>query len=921
MASPISPPTERPIRELKSANHTDGLYWLLVSRESPLFQQNSPLKRGTKFSDLKVSNQESVAIGALHPAGLWFCEEIVPLRSSDVGGMPGERFVIWIFSSDWLAQSSTNAGITYSGESTAHPIFARDYFIRRDAWEAGQTIATLTALTALIGATITAPGTGYTYATGAVGTATLAAVCSGGAIIAWIVTKEGSAITSGAAITITGDGTGATATAVIQPATAVLVAQNKQELPADSNLSKEFVLVRRVYETLPGPLIPASDKDPLLGRIQIYTQAVAYSGQRSEQTATGDITYQAREGSSVVALKIERRWGTGSGADADNPLFPVVPGPMLEDERGPVHSWSQLTRATFKVTSVAHISGADGSGGANGTQAVTGTTGTGTRFETNVFVALGEITSVTAVPTVAGNYTVRPTDISREPVVGGGLVGAALSLTMDVLQEGSLDVVGSQVVDIRYEPYNEFLMKKIVTVWPVTGPEQEADPYEDDRGPVKVKTMLVQDTNPTVTKPVISGGIATKITYERFSKVQLRKVTETWAVPGLEFLGARRTDDGPATIARQLLPDGETASSSYLVLSENIQPKGDGTSMSEKVEVEEFTPRYGQNYDRSLDVPLQFVKQKNAMATNYGVNRIDSEIDDWTRNDDTIWDIANITAQLAASPIISHKTIARINFYPTLTAVTVTYNPSSGDSTDDHPASQQGAEYFGSGSVSCSPSASSQSSASILPSIHPEITPNEFEGVPATEVKFWVPKNSSRATVLAALATIMGAAVSDRPQFHPKIFRFTLFGGQASIAARASSQTSAGGSETSGHRSFEWGNGKSVSTGVSVAIEQTPPVLCAGITITGATSDVEIEAFADASTNAITGSNEVAAITNTKTANATVEASVSPTSLSATTPTGIPTSGLIAWELEPGPLLFGNQLYVADVVNAASFAA
>lgn len=252
MAAPLDPPLGVPIRELKSANTADGYYWLLVSRESDFWQNNAPIKRGTKYSDIRGANQRVIDA---HSAGLWFCEEILPLRSSEVGGMPGERFVIWVFSTDWAAQSSTNAGVTYAEDSTSHPIFARDYLVRRDLWQTTPTIATGSALTALVGATITAGGTGYTTATGTVGNATCVFVCSGGALISAIVTSEGSGIASGGAITITGDGAGATATAVIQPATAVLVRQEKSELPADSNLSKEFVLVRRIYETLPGPIL------------------------------------------------------------------------------------------------------------------------------------------------------------------------------------------------------------------------------------------------------------------------------------------------------------------------------------------------------------------------------------------------------------------------------------------------------------------------------------------------------------------------------------------------------------------------------------------------------------------------------------------------------------------------------------------
>lgn len=72
---------------------------------------------------------------------------------------------------------------------------------------------------------------------------------------------------------------------------------------------------------------------------------------------------------------------------------------------------------------------AGGSGGTNGTQTVTGTTGTGTKFQASVTIAGGAITAILSI-TVAGAYTVLPTNLSAEPVTGASLTGATLALAM-----------------------------------------------------------------------------------------------------------------------------------------------------------------------------------------------------------------------------------------------------------------------------------------------------------------------------------------------------------------------------------------------------------------------------------------------------------------------------------------------------------
>ncbi len=81
--------------------------------------------------------------------------------------------------------------------------------------------------------------------------------------------------------------------------------------------------------------------------------------------------------------------------------------------------------------SVATVS-TPGTGGTPGPATVTGTTGTGTKFEALVSISGGgAITSVDSI-TVAGSYTVNPTDRMLEPVTGGGLVGATLALLLGV---------------------------------------------------------------------------------------------------------------------------------------------------------------------------------------------------------------------------------------------------------------------------------------------------------------------------------------------------------------------------------------------------------------------------------------------------------------------------------------------------------
>ncbi len=103
-----------------------------------------------------------------------------------------------------------------------------------------------------------------------------------------------------------------------------------------------------------------------------------------------------------------------------------------------------------KVKVLSATVNAGGTGGTPGTQTVSGTTGTGTKFSATVTVSGGgAITAVLSI-SVAGSYSVFPTDISQEPVTGAGLTGAKLAIVIGVesvvVTDGGSDFTGAAAV-------------------------------------------------------------------------------------------------------------------------------------------------------------------------------------------------------------------------------------------------------------------------------------------------------------------------------------------------------------------------------------------------------------------------------------------------------------------------------------------
>lgn len=454
------PPPDVMIPELRTRDHGLTFFRELVSRESARFQELSPIKVGTLYSSCVGADQRVVDAFPL----LYFLRETVPIGSNTVAGMSQEKFTIWEWSTIPDAESSYNAAIDYLGDSVTNPTFTRVYTVRRAAYEAAPTIALGTPLTALVGAAVTAGGTGYTQATGTVGTgAEIEFVIAGGAIISGIVTKEGSGVTTGQAITIAGDGTGATATARVQPVAAILTSQKKQELNDSDPLSKDYVVVTRTYEVLPGPWIPETRYDDNLGPIQIRRRAVVNTGQVSTPpTATSRTNYASRDGSYYVIWEIQEMWSDGTGTGSGNAPYPVNFEDTFDNARGPLQVESQIVvaRGNEVGSSVIIANGVFTRTISNGgtgyttapTVAITGGGGTGaTAIAT---ITAGVVTGLFITNTGSGYTTTPAVGFS-----GGGGTGAA----------ATVGIAASLVVKTEYLKFaaNPFLLLKTIEIWAI----------------------------------------------------------------------------------------------------------------------------------------------------------------------------------------------------------------------------------------------------------------------------------------------------------------------------------------------------------------------------------------------------------------------------------------------------------------------
>jgi hypothetical protein len=115
--------------------------------------------------------------------------------------------------------------------------------------------------------------------------------------------------------------------------------------------------VTHIYEILPAPWVPFTRYDDDLGPIQGRRRAVKNEGQQADLTSDRKISYEGREGSSIVSLEIEETWSIKTDEDG-NSLFPIKDRDFYDTSRGPVQERRQLFVPTGEeVGSLENVNG------------------------------------------------------------------------------------------------------------------------------------------------------------------------------------------------------------------------------------------------------------------------------------------------------------------------------------------------------------------------------------------------------------------------------------------------------------------------------------------------------------------------------------------------------------------------------------
>lgn len=301
---------------------------------------------------------------------------------------------------------------------------------------------------------------------------------------------------------------------------------------------------------------------------------------------------------------------------------------------------------------------------------------------------------------------------------------------------------------------------------------------------------------------------------------------------------------------------------------------------------------------------------------------------------------------------LSLPTITNLTLPDVLQGVSITWNEGGGNGEFN---SEWGGQAKWEGAIQTSLSGSESASAEGSYSIQPEISLNIRQplgrNIPSTSYFFYmkvVDGTLDSAAFLAKVGTLINSGspptVNFWPSFNPVAHNIVLKGMKVAVSAKASASASMSAKEneplrpdeTEGdrttafiHRDANYGKGKSYDVSTSTTVVRIPPTIHGLINFTGDDTTKSGTVSATCDVGWPEGTTTPPGITllgipvtipqalASETATLPYSASVTPTSLSATTPSSIPSSGYYVVDSKISPYEAGWVSCFAEVINAA----
>lgn len=337
-----------------------------------------------------------------------------------------------------------------------------------------------------------------------------------------------------------------------------------------------------------------------------------------------------------------------------------------------------------------------------------------------------------------------------------------------------------------------------------------------------------------------------------------------------------------------------------------------GLWYSRKLEADADWPELnGQEYDEDLDVIVPYTEQIVAPDEGIGdANTIVEPVDQWKSRK-----IVKVTPVEAYDNYhISFPSYTNLQVPPILQSVTAVWAKDGGDGSSE--TDFEGISAGTSIHLSGSESGSAHAAATVMPDIHYTLQEVWTHHVPTTSHFFLMPMPVTKADILAKVTAAEGASVIEWPVFKPEAVTFTLKGMKVAVRADASGSASRTLNASTDTSDRTQGGGVSRDVQHVITSLTIPPTLHGSFSLSPTTNAQSCEADAHAEWTGINFPTVDAHFQAT----AEASGSISPTGITATTPTTIPITGLYVIDSQVDIYKHGYAKVFVEVLDASILA-
>lgn len=363
------------------------------------------------------------------------------------------------------------------------------------------------------------------------------------------------------------------------------------------------------------------------------------------------------------------------------------------------------------------------------------------------------------------------------------------------------------------------------------------------------------------------------------------------------------------TVLSQVVDPTTPPQTGYLVQADVLTSINTRQAQRDQRIIAEFPTQPGQLYDESLSILIPFEDRTVARDATLPVGEAESSPMDYARRRDRYFTIPHAALQAF---VRRFGTFVNLNLPAELLEIQIAWETGGGDGFYQEMGT--GIAEGASASLALSPRGSAQSSASVMPEVVPKIRRYSASPLQAQDVVFYT-VSATMGAILTRLADILSDSVEIWPSFQEQIYRFVLSGQKVSVSANTSVSNSVNLSQSSYSYAYSEGQGVDGDEATSLRSVDIGPVINGALSLIGDTT-LARSAEAISFTSLVSGTNWPGGSASSI-ASATANGAIYPTTLPATSPAEIPTTGLYVTDVRCEVYKYGYNIVRATVINAA----